>query len=605
MDSDRQSLQAPRPGQCPLCSSPLKPGALICYFCGFSAPMQKQERTPAGRRSRPETTPIPPRASAHPVRVRSRYATIDARPAGPQGRRGRPTTPLWQHESPAFQAQSSLPALTLVISDLPTRPEAGADEATCAAGPPAVASSSAGAPAGAPTAAAPPRPEEERRRAHLASLAELATLPPSAAASSATPPAPLPAPPRPEEERRRAHLASLAEIDTQPSAALSPASPPAVSQTIAAVRPRRGAPIRWRPGRALQPRDGEELSQPGRSSPDLSRLARPHLLNPLERLRWWLLRPGNIEFLLWIGGTLLLLSTTCLLMLAILLSSGWLRSASGTATGPAGQAHQQPAASLTTTPGLSLARLDRGPLQPGQTLRLRGSGFSPFAPVMFWLDNRAAFLDSHGRPVLIECDGHGTFTASLTLQARWPAGPHFVLARDLQTHHIALLTFTLAAPATSSHATLTPTSTSAAGSAPQPLASAPPAPSSVPPTASATPGRTPSVTATVTRTRPTPTPTATASTAPVPTASATSTTQQASPGAGASAQPVQSATSGAAPSSSPRRSLLLASAPAGDGPPSDLPLLIACSLSLALPAVLAALRACRRARRARAATRVI
>jgi len=47
------------------------------------------------------------------------------------------------------------------------------------------------------------------------------------------------------------------------------------------------------------------------------------LLNPLERVRWWLLYPGRIEFLLLAGGTLLLLGITTLLILVTVLSLGF------------------------------------------------------------------------------------------------------------------------------------------------------------------------------------------------------------------------------------------------------------------------------------------
>jgi hypothetical protein len=43
-------------------------------------------------------------------------------------------------------------------------------------------------------------------------------------------------------------------------------------------------------------------------------------LNPLESVRWWLLYPGRIEFLLWSGGTLLLLLITIILIVATMLS---------------------------------------------------------------------------------------------------------------------------------------------------------------------------------------------------------------------------------------------------------------------------------------------
>src|SRR5262249_12125605 len=35
------------------------------------------------------------------------------------------------------------------------------------------------------------------------------------------------------------------------------------------------------------------------------------VFNPLDSLRWWLLIPGRLEFLLWFSGTILLMSVTC------------------------------------------------------------------------------------------------------------------------------------------------------------------------------------------------------------------------------------------------------------------------------------------------------
>lgn len=43
-------------------------------------------------------------------------------------------------------------------------------------------------------------------------------------------------------------------------------------------------------------------------------------LSLLERVRWWLLYPGRIEFLIWSGGTLLLLFITVVLVMMTMLS---------------------------------------------------------------------------------------------------------------------------------------------------------------------------------------------------------------------------------------------------------------------------------------------
>jgi hypothetical protein len=42
--------------------------------------------------------------------------------------------------------------------------------------------------------------------------------------------------------------------------------------------------------------------------------------HPLDRLRWWLLRPGHLEFILWLVGAILLFGITFLLLLATVLS---------------------------------------------------------------------------------------------------------------------------------------------------------------------------------------------------------------------------------------------------------------------------------------------
>jgi hypothetical protein len=46
--------------------------------------------------------------------------------------------------------------------------------------------------------------------------------------------------------------------------------------------------------------------------------------NPVDRLRWWLLKPGHIEFVLWIGGTLLLMIITLMFFLAAAIGLAWI-----------------------------------------------------------------------------------------------------------------------------------------------------------------------------------------------------------------------------------------------------------------------------------------
>lgn len=67
----------------------------------------------------------------------------------------------------------------------------------------------------------------------------------------------------------------------------------------------------------------------------LSRPSWPHANGPFkfgwrDALRWWLLYPGRMEFLLWLLGSLLLTIVTGALIVAVLWSVGWLHLAIST-----------------------------------------------------------------------------------------------------------------------------------------------------------------------------------------------------------------------------------------------------------------------------------
>jgi hypothetical protein len=47
-------------------------------------------------------------------------------------------------------------------------------------------------------------------------------------------------------------------------------------------------------------------------------------LRPGDKLRWWLLQPGRLEFLLWFVGTIFLICVTVILLLLLLSSLGYL-----------------------------------------------------------------------------------------------------------------------------------------------------------------------------------------------------------------------------------------------------------------------------------------
>ncbi|GHO67148.1 hypothetical protein KSC_060400 [Ktedonobacter sp. SOSP1-52] len=111
--------------------------------------------------------------------------------------------------------------------------------------------------------------------------------------------------------------------------ALTPATPPrTMSQAVRDDRPA------WATSAAaMQPRRDRHSSQ---AEPLLlSRPSWPHANGPFkfgwrDALRWWLLYPGRMEFLLWLLGSLLLTIVTGALIVAVLWSVGWLHLAIST-----------------------------------------------------------------------------------------------------------------------------------------------------------------------------------------------------------------------------------------------------------------------------------
>ncbi|WP_126597276.1 hypothetical protein [Dictyobacter aurantiacus] len=60
------------------------------------------------------------------------------------------------------------------------------------------------------------------------------------------------------------------------------------------------------------------------SSPVMLRRPKASILHPIEGIRWWLIQPGRLEFLLWLGGTIVLIGLTVVFVLFILSSLGYL-----------------------------------------------------------------------------------------------------------------------------------------------------------------------------------------------------------------------------------------------------------------------------------------
>jgi len=184
-------------------------------------------------------------------------------------------------------------------------------------------------------------------------------------------------------------------------------------------------------------------------------------LNPAERLRWWLLYPGRIEFLLWLNGTIVLVAITFLLLFATILSVGWMKFGSATGASNTHQSHQntlsvrqtpctvsnvkqlQCHATTVSSSGLQLTLVDNSVLLADTPIYLRGQGFSAGGTVAFTYD---AQLPCH--PNITQTDAKGIFSVSLLLGVDVKAGTHQIEALDMASSHVVKVTVNIAASQT-------------------------------------------------------------------------------------------------------------------------------------------------------------
>ena len=579
MQADIRLKQPGFPGMCPLCKSPLNsagpatsPNSVVmCPSCGFSGPfVQRQRHLPSQADQRPPqsspsvwidpavstflfegqsgqvdytqnilqprskhrpknthsissspgrgpVTPIPPRASAQRSnnvskgKVRLKYVGTHAQFEQQESDISRiPTYPqpaVWQYDSPDFEIESSLPALSLIVDA-------------------SIFSESSHSP---------------RRTDRLPYLDELDTLPApkmNQVTIDEIDTSPL---------RLKSQQLNIDEIDTLPplvgrgqnarsliplnqpaTMALAPTFPILPSPQSGSLDQKRLAlaqqitdPSSWTAGSASGSRYARRIAE----RPKTTR--RKHFLNPIDNLRWWLLHPGRIEFILWLGGTILLLSVTILLSLATAISLSWFAPVSQNGSIPTlNNLGNTPSRSTTvvTNGKMTLSLLNTGPLVPGQALYLRGQGFSPHGTVVFTDEKNHPMLRQNSQTNSVQADGQGAFSVTLN-DTFWTAGQHRVIIRDVTTGNIIGLSVTFSpgpfgknvtptSPALPPGLTATATSTNgpgafptAAGSTPvskPTVAATPPAPSptrqpSPAPTATpvitptAAPGTTPTV----------------------------------------------------------------------------------------------------------------
>lgn len=389
-------------------------------------------------------TPIPARASAQraqskPGRTTRRtassqtigtsFATLPAQQA-----RG------WQHDSPSYEAASSLSSLSLIISETPTAPprvprQTGRlehlDEIDTVPQP-SGKTQAAQQPSGKiqaiqmnfPETTAPPDPVSPRFDELDASRVALIL-------SETTPPVP---------------FSHIDEIDTVPQ------SDGASSRSLVPVRPesRKAAIDRasW---------TANSISTSSLTSRFITsrapRLRRSQRFSPLDRTRWWLLRPGHIEFLLWILGSVLLFGITFLLLLATVLSvmlpglpirgNFPTSTVKASADNPATATPAIPSNPRLTMPG-------RTSLSPGAEFRLQGEGFRPRSRVVFLMDGRLPLLDQSGQAASTQSDASGRFAVNLWLGQgpSWPPGAHEILARETDNGRQVTLSITITSGST-------------------------------------------------------------------------------------------------------------------------------------------------------------
>ncbi len=545
--------------QCPLCNKPITitsskglPGIFTCHSCGYgrdqsgpysslptgasvwidpavyAPPIEasssvhkvpgsvRQQQPKFSSQSKKQPNPITPIPPHSPVQ----------RPANRQTAPGpakQPASTVWEYESENYAVGTSLPSLSLMVPETPTQPQ--------------FTSSS---------------PKRETRR--LPRIDEIDTTPPSAQS--------------PKQSLSARHQPVSLRLDEVEIAQLSPVlsrlePQPSIDQinTLPDVYIGVGRKASTPPSalilptettRALVPRahrtalvEGDTASWTAGSAANSSyaqlianrkeRKRKRHntlTLNPLDRVRWWLLHPGRIEFMLWLFGTILLITVTCSLLLLTASSLNWLSPAlpggitSSSGVNAPADSGAGTLSTVTTTPGLSVVLLDKGPFLPGQPIHLHGQGFSHHGRIAFSYDGRHPLLGRNGKAFTTQADAHGAFSATIWPGEgpAWHTGHNIIIARDLNTHHIASFDVVLdsapidktapttPAPATTPGATSTGTHGGTGGTVPTPVGQTP---VPVKPTVTGTPSPVPSPSPT--QVPPSPIPTSTVGTTPTPT----------------------------------------------------------------------------------------
>ncbi len=335
----------------------------------------------------------------------------------------------------------------------------------------------------------------------------------------------------PVKTRATRRLPAIDEIDTRPPQAASAQNLVRVDNALPAPAYVERGLVRapqTRPLPESQPTEQHSWTAgPASGSPSAQLIVSParnkhwqklSALNPIDRTRWWLLRPGRLEFILWLGGTFLLIGITCLLLLVSALSFQWFGAPASPVAlhGNANnQATRQPARSPAVT-SPAITRVDSGTLVAGGSFELRGQGFKPSSQITFYFDNVLPLFNQQSLPASTRTDKQGNFSCTLWFGTgpMWTAGKHTILIRDVSAGQSMTMNIMLSAASNSAIARSTPVTN------PTPGVTHTPTPT--PPVSQGTPvGRPPvTMTPTPTPTKTTPTPTPTVGTTPTVTPTA-------------------------------------------------------------------------------------
>lgn len=401
-----------------------------------------ERRALADSARRNPTTPIPQRASALPpgsITVRPRYSRSFLAPAQEDDvARMKTLSPaMWEYESQDFQAGSSLSSLSLV--DTSTLPNTQSRKSPREVDIDEVAT--------LPSPLSPRKPvvveSAHVPQQHVVTIDEIDTIPPLSASHTIDVNTLDTLPPRAERPvPMNALVVAPRRMPAQPAARMSrAASSPSWTAGGAAQSPFARRIVERKGGKGFA-WNGSAGSSYGRSP----------FRHPLDRLRWWLLRPKHIEYVLWIGGAFLLMLITAALVLAAAINLFWAMPGQPFTTQQI-QTTGAPASGSTSQQGSATPLLTLNanePLVAGQPLRLSGRGFTPNATIILTHD-----MGQPCQPPSVQANGQGAFTVTLD-DSTWGAGLHRLFAQDSLSHRTLPITITLAAGPIGKHTTATP-----------------------------------------------------------------------------------------------------------------------------------------------------